>query len=126
VRILCPQFIAVHLQFISYPVNPSVVMYEAGIELTEEDFEFSKPPLSKKFIRLVFEKYELEYIAYFGGNMFYVSKQNSEPLMPLNSRARYPEDIELVLDFMAYERIRRIKYGKGALFRSVVPRLADF
>ena len=31
-------------------------MYGAGIELTEEDFEFSKPPLSKKFIRLVFEK----------------------------------------------------------------------
>ena len=101
-------------------------MYEAEIELTEEDFEFSKPPLSKKFIRLVFEKYQLEYITYFGGNMFYVSKQNSEPLTPIHSRARYPEDIELVLDFMTRERIRRIKYEKGMIFRSAVPVLSDF
>lgn len=41
-------------------------MYGAGIEVTDEDFEFAKPPLSKKFIRLVFEKYQLDYIAYFG------------------------------------------------------------
>ncbi|MDM7918214.1 MAG: hypothetical protein QUS12_03510 [Methanosarcina sp.] len=99
-------------------------MYGAGIELTEEDFEFSKPPLSKKFIRLVFEKYQLEYIAYFGENMFYVSGQNSEPLMPLPS-ARYPEDIELVFDFMTRERIRRIKYENGVLYRAAVPGLSD-
>lgn len=100
-------------------------MYETGIEMTDEDFEFAKPPLSKKFIRLVFEKYQLDYIAYFGENMFYVSGQNSQPLTPLYPNARYPEDIELVLDFMARERIRRIKYEDGTLFRSAVPRLRD-
>lgn len=101
-------------------------MYGAGIELTEEDFEFSKPPpLSKKFIRLVFEKYQLEYIAYFGENMFYVSGQNSEPLAPLYPSSRYPEDIELVFDFMTRERIRRIKYENGVLLRSSVPELSD-
>lgn len=100
-------------------------MYEAGIELKEKDFEFSKPPLSKKFIRLVFEKYQLEYISYFGGNMFYVSRQNSEPFTPLYPNARYPEYIELVFDFMARERIRRIKFEKGVLYRSAVPGLSD-
>jgi hypothetical protein len=98
-------------------------MYGAGIELTEADFEFAKPPLSKKFIRLVFEKYQLHFIAYFGENMFYVSKQNSEPLAPLYPNTEYPEDIELVLDFMACERIRRIKFEKGKLFRSAIPEL---
>lgn len=101
-------------------------MYEAGIELKEEDFEFSKPPLSKKFIRLVFEKYQLEYIAYFGGNMFYVSRQNSEPFTPLCPNARYPEDIELIFDFMTRERIRRIKYEKGVLYRSAVQGLSSY
>lgn len=100
-------------------------MYETGIEMTDEDFEFAKPPLSKKFIRLVFEKYQLDYIAYFGENMFYVSGQNSQPLTPLYPNARYPEDIELVLDFMARERIRRIKYEDRTLFRSAVPKLRD-
>ncbi len=119
-RILCPATCSL----IFYLANPSV-MYEAGIELAEEDFEFSKPPLSKKFIRLVFEKYQLEYIAYFGGNMFYVSKQNLEPFMPISSRSGHPEDIELVFDFMARERIRRIKYEKGMLFRSTVSVLSD-
>jgi hypothetical protein len=100
-------------------------MYGAGIEVTDEDFELAKPPLSKKFIRLVFEKYQLEYIAYFGGNMFYVSRQNLQPLTPLYPDSRYPEDIELVFDFMARERIRRIKYEKGMLFRSSIPELSD-
>ena len=100
-------------------------MYGTGIEVTDEDFEFTKPPLSKKFIRLVFEKYQMDYIAYFGENMFYVSGQKSQPLTPLYPSARYPEDVELVLDFMARERIRRIKYEDGILFRSAVPGLAD-
>ncbi|KKG10706.1 hypothetical protein EO92_02705 [Methanosarcina sp. 2.H.A.1B.4] len=100
-------------------------MYEAGIEMTDEDFEFAKSPLSKKFIRLVFEKYQLDYIAYFGENMFYVSGQNSQPLTPLYPNTGYPEDIELVLDFMACERIRRIKYEDGIIFRSSVPELSD-
>lgn len=101
-------------------------MYETGVELKEEDFEFSKPPISKKFIRLVFEKYHLEYIAYFGGNMFYVSVHNSEPFIPLHPNARYPGDIELIFDFMARERIRRIKYEKGILYRSAVPGLSGY
>lgn len=100
-------------------------MYGAGIEVTDEDFEFAKPPLSKKFIRLVFEKYQLEYIAYFGENRFYVSRQNSQALNLLYPDSGYPEDIELVFDFMARERIRRIKYEKGVLFRSSVPGLSD-
>ncbi|WP_269851059.1 hypothetical protein [Methanosarcina horonobensis] len=57
--------------------------------------------------------------------MFYVSRQNSEPLMPLHARGGYPEDIELVFDFMARERIRRIRYERGVLFRSAVSRLSD-
>ena len=96
-------------------------MYKAGIELTDADFEFAKSPLSKKFIRLVFKKYQLDFIAYFGENMFYVSRQNSPPLSPLYPSARYPEDIELILDFMARERIRRIRCEKGMLFRSAAP-----
>jgi hypothetical protein len=98
-------------------------MYGAGIELTEVDFEFAKPPLSKKFLRLVFDKYQLDFIAYFGENMFYVSRLNSEPLAPLYPNTGYPEDIELVLDFMACERIRRIKFENGKLFRDVIPEL---
>jgi hypothetical protein len=100
-------------------------MFGAGIKLMDDDFEFAKPPLSKKFIRLVFEKYQLEYIAYFGENMFYVSRQNSEPFVPLYPDTGYPEDIEIVLDFMTRERIRRIKYENGVLYRSEVPELAD-
>jgi hypothetical protein len=57
--------------------------------------------------------------------MFYVSRQNSEPFMPINARARYPEDIELVFDFMARERVQRIRYEKGVLYRSAVPGLSD-
>jgi len=100
-------------------------MFETGIEVTDEDFEFAKPPLSKKFVRLVFEKYQLGFIAYFGENMFYISRQNSEPLVPLYPGAGYPGDIELVLDFMTRERIRRFRYEKGVLFRSAIPELSD-
>ncbi len=100
-------------------------MYVTGIELTDEDFEFAKPPLSKKFICFVFEKYQLAYITYFGENMFYVSEQDSQPLTPLYPNTIYPEDIELVLDFMARERIRRIKYEDGILFRSAVSGISD-
>jgi hypothetical protein len=100
-------------------------MYEAGIEVTDTDFEFAKPPLSKKFLCLVFEKYQLDFIAYFGENMFYITGQNSEPLVPLYPDAGYPEDLELVLDFMARERIRRLRYEKGVLFRSAIPFLSD-
>ena len=94
--------------------------------MKETDFEFAKPPLSKKYIHLIFEKYQLDFIAYFGENMFYVSKKNSEPLAPLYPNAVYSEDIELVLDFMACERIRRIKFENEKLFRSSIPELRGY
>lgn len=100
-------------------------MYEAETEVTDADFEFAKFPISKKFLCLVFEKYQLDFIAYFGENMFYVAGQNSEPLVPLYPGAEYPEDLELVLDFVARERIRRLRYEKGMLFRSVISELSD-
>lgn len=100
-------------------------MYLANVELTDSDFEFVKPPLSKNFILMVFEKYELDFMAYFGENMFYVSRQNFESLPPLYPNNRYPEDIELIFDFMARERIRRIKYERGRLFRTTILRPVD-
>lgn len=100
-------------------------MYLANVELTDSDFEFTKPPLSKSFILMVFKKYELDFMAYFGENIFYVSRQNFESLPPLYPNNRYPEDIELVFDFMARERIRRIKYERGRLFRTTIPRSVD-
>lgn len=109
--------------FLSYPTNQSL-MYEAEIELTDADFEFAKPPLSKKFILFVFEKFKLDFITYFGENMFYVSGHNSEPLIPLYPNTRYPEEIEMILDFMTRERIRRIKLEKGQIFRSAIPELS--
>lgn len=95
-------------------------MYEAGIEVSDADFEFAKPPLSKKFLLMVFEKHQLDSITYFGENMFYIARQNSEPFTPLYPGARYPQEIELVLDFMARERIRKLRYEKGMLFRSEI------
>lgn len=99
-------------------------MYGAEIEMTDEDFEFAKPPLSRNFILRTFEKYELEYIAHFGGEMFYVSRQDSEPMIPVYADSHYQEEIELILDFMARERIRRLRYENGTLFRSAVPELS--
>ncbi|AKB74595.1 hypothetical protein MSLAZ_1334 [Methanosarcina lacustris Z-7289] len=51
--------------------------------------------------------------------------KTSQPLTPLYPNTGYPEDIELVLDFMARKRIRRIKYKEGILFRSAVLGLVD-
>lgn len=100
-------------------------MYEAGIEVSDADFEFAKPPLSKEFLRLIFDKFQLGSITYFGENMFYIARQNSEPFIPLYPGARHPAEIELVLDFMAKERIRRLRYEMGVLFRSDIPELSD-
>lgn len=101
-------------------------MYSADIELTDSDFEFAKPPLSKDFIIAVFQKYKLGFIAYFGENMFYISRENFEPLPPLYPDSRYPEEIELIFDFMARERIRRIKSEKGILFRTSISKVVNF
>jgi hypothetical protein len=95
-------------------------MYDATIEMTDEDFEFARPPVSRDFILQTFEKYDLKYIAYFGGEMFYVARQDMEPFQPLNPRSPYPEDIEAIFDFMVIERIRMIKYEDGILLRGAI------
>jgi hypothetical protein len=48
--------------------------------------------------------------------MFYVARQNSEPFVTLYPSAGCPEDVELVLDFMAREIIRRLRYEKTCSF----------
>ena len=100
-------------------------MYGADIKMTGEDFELANPPLSKKFIKQAFEKYGVQHIAYFGGEMFYVSGMDSEPIVPVYANSTYPPEIELVFDFMARERIRMIRYEKGELFRTEIPKLTD-
>ena len=95
-------------------------MYDATIEMKDDDFEFAKPPVSRDFILQTFEEYDLKYIAYFGDEMFYVAKQDMEPFQPLNPRSPYPEEIEAIFDFMAIERIRMIKYENGILFRGFI------
>ncbi|MGB9928807.1 MAG: hypothetical protein ACPK85_10420 [Methanosarcina sp.] len=100
-------------------------MYSADIELSDSDFEFAKPPLSKEFIITVFQKFRLGFIAYFGENMFYVSSENFEPLPPLYPDGGYPEEIELVFDFMTRERIRRIRSENGILFRTSISKVVN-
>ena len=53
-------------------------------------------------------------------NMFYVTGQNSESLLPLYPGERYTEDLELVTRFIAREKIHRLRYEKGTLFRSAI------
>ncbi|AKB25613.1 hypothetical protein MSMTP_2144 [Methanosarcina sp. MTP4] len=100
-------------------------MYGADIKMTVEDFELAKPPLSKKFIKQAFEKYEVQHIAHFGGEMFYVAGTDSEPIIPIYTDATYPPEIELIFDFMARERIRMIRYEKGVIYRTEIPKIPD-
>jgi hypothetical protein len=95
-------------------------MYDATIEMKDEDFEFARPPVSRDLILQTFEEYELRYITYFGDEMFYVARQDMEPFQPLDPRSPYPEEMEAIFDFMAIERIRIIKYEDGILFRGSV------
>ena len=100
-------------------------MYGADIKMTVEDFELAKPPLSRKYIKQAFEKYEVQHIAHFGGEMFYVAGKDSEPIVPVYADANYPPEIELIFDFMARERIRMIRYEEGELFRTEVPKIPN-
>ncbi|WP_135610061.1 hypothetical protein [Methanococcoides sp. AM1] len=100
-------------------------VFEASIEVTNEDFEFATPPMSKEFIIRTFEKYALRHIVLFGEDMFYVSQQDMEPFHPLYVKSSYPEDIELIFDFMTIERIHKIEYIGGVLKRSHIEEHPD-
>ncbi|MGM0770114.1 MAG: hypothetical protein ACQESU_00645 [Halobacteriota archaeon] len=99
--------------------------FEASIEMTEEDFEFANAPMSKKFVTSTFEKYDLKSIVFFGENMFYVEQQDMQPYHPIYVNSPYPEDIELIFDFMTIERMRRIEYIDGILKRSPIEEHPD-
>ena len=94
-------------------------MNEDLVEFQYEDFEFADAPLSKDFLIHVFKKYDLKCIAYFGGDLFYVEMTDGEPFSPLYGGIYYVDEIELVMDFMAKERINTISYEEGTLKRSV-------
>ncbi|KGK98434.1 hypothetical protein LI82_12100 [Methanococcoides methylutens] len=99
--------------------------FEASIEMNEEDFEFATPPMSKEFVIQTFEKYDLRHIVLFGEDMFYVSQQDMEPFHPLYVKSSYPDDIELIFDFMTIERIHKIEYIEGVLKRSPIEEHPD-
>lgn len=89
------------------------------VEFQYEDFEFADAPMSKDFLTYIFKKYDLKYIAYFGGDLFYVEMTDGEPLSPLYGGIYYADEIESVMDFMAKERINTIRYEGGTLKRSM-------
>ncbi|WP_135606613.1 hypothetical protein [Methanococcoides sp. NM1] len=99
--------------------------FETSIEMTDEDFEFATPPMSKEFITHIFENYDLRHIVLFGEDMFYVSQQDMEPFHPLYVNSPYPDDIELIFDFMTIERIHKIEYIEGVLKRSPIEKHPD-
>lgn len=99
--------------------------FEASIEMTEEDFEFANAPMSKEFVISAFEKYDLRSIVFFGENMFYVTQQDMQPYHPIYANSSYPDDIELIFDFMAIERIRKIEYIDGILKRTPIEEHPD-
>ncbi|NYT19605.1 MAG: hypothetical protein GKC08_04865 [Methanosarcinales archaeon] len=99
--------------------------FEASIEMNDEDFEFATPPMSKDFIIRTFEKYGLRHIVLFSEDMFYVAQQNMEPYHPMYVNSPYPDDIELIFDYMTIERIRKIEYLEGILKRSPIEKHPD-
>ncbi len=95
-------------------------MTPATIPLQQKDLEFANPPISLDFIRKVFQKYDLRLISYFGNNMFYVAQTDGQPYQPLYPKGPYPEDIELLFDFMTIERIKQIECKEHILYRSPI------
>lgn len=85
------------------------------VDFQDEDFEFADAPMSKDFLIHVFKKYNLKYIAYFGGDMFYVEMMDGEPFVPLYGRMDYVDDVEFIMDFMARERVSIIRYDGGSM-----------
>ncbi|MEL4306341.1 hypothetical protein [Methanococcoides sp. LMO-2] len=99
--------------------------FEASIEMTGIDFEFATAPMSKDFVISTFEKYDLRSIVFFGENMFYLAQQDMQPYHPIYANSFYPNDIELIFDFMAIERIRKIEYIDGILKRTPIEEHPD-
>lgn len=103
----------------------SDVLYEASIKMTSDDLEFAKPPMSIEFIIATFKKYDLRHIVIFSNDMSYIAKQNMEPHHPMYVDRSYQEDIELIIDLMTIERIRKIEYIDGILRRSPINEYSD-
>ncbi|MDW7732146.1 MAG: hypothetical protein SCH66_06920 [Methanolobus sp.] len=92
-------------------------MAEDLVEFQDEDFEFADAPLSKNFLIHVFKKYDLKYIAYFGGDSFYAEMKDGEPFFPFYGGIYYVDELELIMDFMARERISIIRYEGGIMLK---------
>ncbi len=100
-------------------------MQEDLIEFQEEDFEFAAPPMSKDFLIRVFEKYDLKFIAYFGGDMFYAEMTDKEPFVPFYGNTYYVDEVEFIMDFMTKERLSLIMYENGSMMKKTAPALSD-
>ncbi|WP_406656988.1 hypothetical protein V7O62_00150 [Methanolobus sp. ZRKC2] len=103
-------------------------MVEDLVEFQDEDFEFADAPMSKDFLIHVFNNYELKFIAYFGGDFFYVEMVDGEPFVPIYGGMYYVDEVELIMDFMVKERINIIRYEEGTLLKNSsaeVPDLGD-
>ena len=100
-------------------------MYEAGVKLTEGDFEFSKPLYQKSSFT--------SYSKSISWNTLLISEAICSSLKAKfrtpyarKCHSQVPENIELVFDFIVRERIQMIRYEKGVLYRSAVPGLSDY
>ena len=106
------------LFFIQY--DQSYLVKGNFTEFEDNDFEFAKAPVSKEFIVGIFEEYSLSFISYFGTDFFYVEMNNGEPLMIINMEGNYPQEIELIFDFMVTERVGIIKYENRTLMKGSI------
>ncbi|MBN2109529.1 MAG: hypothetical protein JW705_00365 [Methanosarcinaceae archaeon] len=100
-------------------------MKEDLVEFQDEDFEFADPPMSKDFLIHVFEKYDLKYIFYFGGDMFYVEMTGGEPFIPFYGGVYYVEEVELIMDLMVRERISTIRYEEGCMLKKYASSVSE-
>jgi hypothetical protein len=90
------------------------------VELEDDDFEFAKAPVSKEFIREIFEEYSLSFISHFGLDFFYVEMMDGEPLLLVSMDGSYPHKIEMIFDFMVTECVGIIKYENGVLMKGSI------
>ncbi|AEH61595.1 conserved hypothetical protein [Methanosalsum zhilinae DSM 4017] len=88
-------------------------------ELIPEDFEYADPPLSLDYVVKVFKKYDLEFIAHFGEERFYVSHTPGEPMIPAPGGI-YPLEIEQIFSYMVMERINVIRCRDGKMYRETL------
>ena len=95
------------------------------VDFHDDDFEFADAPMSRNFMIHVFEKYGLKYISYFGGDMFYMEMTDGEPFIPFYGGMYYADEVELIMDFMARERISLIRYERGNILKRPVSEVSD-